>query len=107
MADKSTTAPQTSTTTTMTAEKQSSSFLKVIAFFDLIVKLAATGALIGILIMLVQFNNNFKKLFNGDRSLPVRLSDAAPLQVRPAYGSYFDVQMTNNANNPVWFKVDN
>ncbi|KAF9766218.1 hypothetical protein IL306_001400 [Fusarium sp. DS 682] len=91
----------------MTTEKQSSGFLKVIAFFDLLVKLAATGALIGILIMLVQFNNNFKKLFNGDRSLPIRISDGAPLRVAPAYASSFDVHMTNNAKNPVWFKVDN
>jgi ABC-type transport system involved in cytochrome c biogenesis permease subunit len=108
MADKPTTAPQTSTIPTMTAaEKSSSSFLKVIAFFDLVVKLAATGALIGILVLLVQFNNNIDKLFNGSRSLPVRVSDAAPLRIMPGYSGTFDVRMTNNANDPVWFKVDN
>ncbi|EGU82044.1 hypothetical protein FOXB_07447 [Fusarium oxysporum f. sp. conglutinans Fo5176] len=108
MADKPTTAPQTSTIPTMTtAEKSSSGFLKVIAFFDLIVKLAATGALIGILVLLVQFNNNIDKLFNGSRSLPVRVSDAAPLRIMPGYSGTFDVRMTNNANDPVWFKVDN
>ncbi|KAH7212311.1 hypothetical protein DER44DRAFT_808122 [Fusarium oxysporum] len=108
MADKPTTAPQTSTISTMTtAEKSSSGFLKVIAFFDLVVKLAATGALIGILVLLVQFNNNIDKLFNGSRSLPVRVSDAAPLRIMPGYSGTFDVRMTNNANDPVWFKVDN
>ncbi|EWZ01473.1 hypothetical protein FOQG_02924 [Fusarium oxysporum f. sp. raphani 54005] len=108
MADKPTTAPQTSTIPTMTtAEKSSSGFLKVIAFFDLVVKLAATGALIGILVLLVQFNNNIDKLFNGSRSLPVRVSDAAPLRIMPGYSGTFDVRMTNNANDPVWFKVDN
>ncbi|KAF4958018.1 hypothetical protein FGADI_2703 [Fusarium gaditjirri] len=108
MADKPTTAPQTPTIPTMTTtEKSSSGFLKVIAFFDLVVKLAATGALIGILVLLVQFNSNINKLFNGSRSLPVRVSDAAPLRIMPGYSGTFDVRMTNNANDPVWFKVDN
>ncbi|KAF5553813.1 hypothetical protein FMEXI_2247 [Fusarium mexicanum] len=108
MADKPTTAPQASTTPTMTtAEKSSSGFLKVIAFFDLVIKLAATGALIGILVLLVQFNSNFEKLFNGSKSLPVRVSDAAPLRIMPGYSGTFDVRMTNSASNPVWFKVDN
>ncbi|KAF5980393.1 hypothetical protein FBULB1_5240 [Fusarium bulbicola] len=108
VADKPTTAPQASTTPTMTtAEKSSSGFLKVIAFFDLVVKLAATGALIGILVLLVQFNSNFEKLFNGSKSLPVRVSDAAPLRIMPGYSGTFDVRMTNSASNPVWFKVDN
>lgn len=108
MADKPTTAPQTPTISTMTtAEKSSSGFLKVIAFFDLVVKLAAAGALIGILVLLVQFNNNIDKLFNGSRSLPVRVSDAAPLRIMPGYSGTFDVRMTNNAADPVWFKVDN
>ncbi|EXL52840.1 hypothetical protein FOCG_06358 [Fusarium oxysporum f. sp. radicis-lycopersici 26381] len=89
MADKPTTAPQTSTIPTMTtAEKSSPS------------STSSSNSL-------RQFNNNIDKLFNGSRSLPVRVSDAAPLRIMPGYSGTFDVRMTNNANDPVWFKVDN
>lgn len=96
----------TDTPPTMTTEKQSSGFLKFIAFLDLVVKLAATGALFGILVLLMQLNNKFESMLDGSEALRIRVSDAAPLQIIPAYTSQFQVQMTNNQNNPVWFKAD-
>ncbi|KAM0355209.1 hypothetical protein ACHAPU_001075 [Fusarium lateritium] len=89
----------------MTTENKSSGFLKFIAFLDLVVKLAATGALIGILVMLVKFNGKFDKILNGREIFQIRISDF-PIRILPAYTSQFQVQMTNNANNPVWFHAD-
>lgn len=76
------------------------------AFLDLVVKLAATGALFGILVLLLQLNGKFDKVLDGTEALRIRLSDANPLRIVPAYSSQFEVQMTNNQNNPVWFKAD-
>jgi hypothetical protein len=90
----------------MTTEKHSSGFLKFMAFLDLVVKLAATGALFGILVLLLQLNGKFDKMLDGTESLRIRLSDANPLRIVPAYSSEFQVQMTNSQNNPVWFKAD-
>ncbi|KAF4998431.1 hypothetical protein FGRMN_3167 [Fusarium graminum] len=89
----------------MTTETKSSGFLKFIAFLDLVVKLAATGALIGILVMLVKFDGKFSKILNGREFLQVRISDS-PIRVASAYASQFQVEMTNNRNNPVWFRAD-
>jgi hypothetical protein len=47
---------------------------KVIGFLDLIVKLLATGALIGILVILYMLNDNLSKLVNGDDFLRVVIS---------------------------------
>ncbi|KAF4456763.1 hypothetical protein F53441_1199 [Fusarium austroafricanum] len=108
MVDKSTNAPPASDVpSTMATEKQSSGFLKFIAFLDLFVKLAMAGALIGILVVMVQFNSKFEKFMNGDKSFPIRVSEGTPLRIVPGYASAFDVHMTNNANNPVWFKTNN
>lgn len=96
----------TDTPSNMTTEKQSSGFLKLMAFLDLVVKLAATGALFGILVLLLQLNGKFDKVLDGTEALRIRLSDANPLRIVPAYSSQFEVQMTNNQNNPVWFKAD-
>ncbi|KAJ3545344.1 hypothetical protein NM208_g2558 [Fusarium decemcellulare] len=50
----------------MTKESSSSGFMKVIAFFDLLVKMAAAGALIGILVLLVQINGHIKDIASGE-----------------------------------------
>ncbi|KAF5677333.1 hypothetical protein FHETE_1845 [Fusarium heterosporum] len=89
----------------MTTETKSSGLLKFIAFLDLVVKLAATGALIGILVMLVKFDGKFNKILNGREFLQVRISDS-PTRITSAYASQFQVEMTNNRNNPVWFRAD-
>ncbi|KAM0205837.1 hypothetical protein ACHAPQ_008680 [Fusarium lateritium] len=96
----------TDTPSAMTTEKPSSGFLKLMAFLDLIVKLAATGALFGILVLLLQLNNKFDNMSSSSRALRVQISDANPLQIVPAYSSQFQVQMTNGQSNPVWFKAD-
>ncbi|KAF4958500.1 hypothetical protein FSARC_11001 [Fusarium sarcochroum] len=98
--------PPTMTTTT---EKNSSGFLKFLAFLDVLVKLAGVGALIGILVLLVQFNNKFDKILSGDDVFRVRLDQGAysnPVRVAPASSNSFDVNMINGQSNPVWFKAD-
>ncbi|KAH7363360.1 phosphoenolpyruvate phosphomutase [Plectosphaerella cucumerina] len=56
------------------ASVQGSGGSKVIGFLDLIVKLLATGALIGILVILYMLNDNLSKLVNGDDFLRVVIS---------------------------------
>ncbi|KAF4966131.1 hypothetical protein FZEAL_10686 [Fusarium zealandicum] len=116
--------PPPSTTHTpppMAAEKKGSSgFLKVIAFFDLLVKLAATGALFGILVLLMQINKNLKNIASGDEALSVRISQqysSTPIQVAVSQGvssGPLMVAMTSTSGssilgsygNPVHFKQD-
>ncbi|KAF5027160.1 hypothetical protein F66182_733 [Fusarium sp. NRRL 66182] len=94
----------------MTTEKNSSGFLKFIAFLDLIVKLLAAGALIGILVILVNLNNRLINITNGDEAVRVLVSmlpNVSPLRVAPTFGQTFDFEMTNGPNNPASFRVDN
>ncbi|KAM0550595.1 hypothetical protein ACHAPJ_008853 [Fusarium lateritium] len=98
--------PRTMTTTT---SEKSSGFLKFVAFLDVLVKLAGVGALIGILVMLVKFNDKFDKLLNAEEVFSVRIDQPAyssPLRIAPASANSFDVNMINGPSNPVWFKAD-
>ncbi|KAJ4247789.1 hypothetical protein NW762_012998 [Fusarium torreyae] len=95
---------------TMTAtNEKSSAFLKFVAFLDVLVKLAGVGALIGILVMLVKFNNKFDKILGAEEVFRVRIDQPAygsPLRIAPASSNSFDVNMINGQSNPVWFKAD-
>ncbi|RSM09542.1 hypothetical protein CDV31_007648 [Fusarium ambrosium] len=96
----------------MAPPEKSSSFLKVIAFFDLLVKLAATGALFGILVILLRISSRLGDITSGDTPMVVRISqqyDSTPIRVAASQEStagYFQVALTNSINNPVHFKVD-
>ncbi|KAM0330665.1 hypothetical protein ACHAQA_003617 [Verticillium albo-atrum] len=50
---------------------RSSGGSRFLAFLDLIVKLAATGALIGILVLLLKINENLTKVIVGDNTINV------------------------------------
>ncbi|GAB1318060.1 hypothetical protein MFIFM68171_08270 [Madurella fahalii] len=52
--------------------EKESSFLKIIAFFDFLVKLAALGALFGILVMLTRLNAHLDALASGESSITVQ-----------------------------------
>ncbi|KAM0490140.1 hypothetical protein ACHAP8_011866 [Fusarium lateritium] len=113
MADKST-SPATAHTSveppTMTAEKSSSGFVKFCAFVDAIAKLLIAGALIGILVVLVQLNHSIDNNIEGRESFSVRVwqrSDSNPLRIVPAYGQEFSVNMQNSVSSPLYFKAVN
>jgi hypothetical protein len=112
MADKATFSPPNTNTNveppTMTVEKSSSGFLKFCAFIDVIAKLLMAGALIGILVVLVQLSGSVDKIIEGRESFSVRVwqgSDSSPLRILPAYGQEFSVNMQNSFNSPLYFKV--
>ncbi|RGP79054.1 hypothetical protein FLONG3_2960 [Fusarium longipes] len=112
MADKSTfSQPDTNTRVeppTMTVEKSSSGFVKFCAFVDVVAKLLMAGALIGILIVLVQLNGSLDKIIKGRANLSVRVwqaADSNPLRIVPAYSQQFSVDMQNSVSSPLYFKV--
>ncbi|KAM0427820.1 hypothetical protein ACHAPT_007277 [Fusarium lateritium] len=96
----------------MAPPEKSSSFLKVIAFFDFLVKLAATGALFGILVILLRISTHLGDIASGELPLVVRISqryDSTPIGVvvsQSASSGNFLVDVTNGIGNPVHFKVD-
>ncbi|GKU04650.1 hypothetical protein FLAG1_07272 [Fusarium langsethiae] len=110
MANKPTSLPTTHTTSeppTMTAEKSSSGFVKLCAFIDAVAKLLIAGALIGILVVLVQLSNSIDNNIKGRGSFSVRVSDSNPLRIVPAYSQYFTVNMQSSVSSPLYFKAVN
>ncbi|KAF4986150.1 hypothetical protein FDECE_16105 [Fusarium decemcellulare] len=95
----------------MTKESSSSGFMKVIAFFDLLVKMAAAGALIGILVLLVQINGHIKDIASGEEVVRVSLLDSTPINVamQPGNGGgSFSVSVVDAAGdslgNPLYIR---
>lgn len=91
----------------MTVEKPSSGFFKFCAFVDVVAKLLLAGALIGILVVLVQLSSSLNKIIDGDESLSIRVwsLDSSPLRIMPAYSQDFRVNMQNSFGSPLYFKV--
>jgi hypothetical protein len=113
MANEPTSLPTTHTSSeppTMTAEKSSSGFLKLCAFIDAVAKLLIAGALIGILVVLVQLSNSIDNNIKGRESFSVRVwqrSDSNPLRIVPAYGQQFSINMQSSVSSPLYFKAVN
>ncbi|KAL9941862.1 hypothetical protein D7B24_002820 [Verticillium nonalfalfae] len=86
---------------------------KILAFLDIIVKLAATGALIGILVMLLKINDNLIKVVDGDDTINVglRYSGSTPLPINAVLENGFSpvrVDIESNLGDgpgrPVWIR---
>ncbi|EEY19419.1 predicted protein [Verticillium alfalfae VaMs.102] len=86
---------------------------KILAFLDIIVKLAATGALIGILVMLLKINDNLIKVVDGDDTINVglRYSGSTPLPINAVFENGFSplrVDIESNLGDgpgrPVWIR---
>ncbi|CRK16503.1 hypothetical protein HYQ45_002347 [Verticillium longisporum] len=86
---------------------------KILAFLDIIVKLAATGALIGILVMLLKINDTLVKVVDGDNVINVglRYSGSSPLPISAVLENGFSPIGINIESNlgegpgrPVWIR---
>ncbi|KAM0278697.1 hypothetical protein ACHAQH_004989 [Verticillium albo-atrum] len=75
---------------------------KFFAFLDLVVKLAATGALIGILVLLLKINDNLSKVIVGDNVISVGLvnSGSTPLPISAIVRNDFSTFSVSINNNP-------
>lgn len=108
MADKSINTNTAVETPTMTPDKSSSGFLKLCAFIDVVAKLLIAGALIGILVVMVQFSSSIDNILKGRESLSVKVwSGDGALRITPAYSQAFQVNMQNSFSSPIYFKAVN
>lgn len=92
----------------MSAEKQSSSYFKVLAFFDLVMKLVGVAALWAIFAMLMQLNSNLTEAISDGIKIriPSTLQISIPdtLVITPSTQGLWGVQPSGRNGDPIYIK---